>query len=138
MESTTNFKVQKPQKNPKARLGPSEKLCTYFKEGKCHRADCKFAHDMARITCRFWEKAECFKGPTCPFLHGYMDCQPVWSQSESVELVPEFSDNDFPELNKAKQEERNIRNGKGSDKKRNRKSPLRRSQPIDIKRNRPK
>ncbi|KAH8867437.1 Ccr4 not transcription complex [Schistosoma japonicum] len=32
---------------------------------------CEFAHDLTKVTCKFWEMGECFKGSTCPFLHGY-------------------------------------------------------------------
>ena len=53
--------------------GPNMKPCSFFMEGNCRRSDCKFAHDMAKITCRFWEEGACFKGPTCPFLHGYQE-----------------------------------------------------------------
>lgn len=47
------------------------KPCSFFLEGNCRRSDCKFAHDISNITCRFWEEGGCFKGPLCPFLHGY-------------------------------------------------------------------
>lgn len=48
-----------------------KKPCSYFLEGNCWRQECKYAHDVCTITCRFWEEMECFKGDTCPFLHGY-------------------------------------------------------------------
>lgn len=48
-----------------------DKPCSYFLEGSCRRANCRFAHDLSLITCRFWEAGACFKGDLCPFLHGY-------------------------------------------------------------------
>ncbi|XP_022661766.1 uncharacterized protein LOC111250616 [Varroa destructor] len=47
------------------------KPCTFYMEGNCRRTDCKFSHELAAITCRFWEEDSCFKGLACPFLHGY-------------------------------------------------------------------
>lgn len=48
-----------------------KKPCSFYLEGNCWRQECKYAHDICTITCRFWEDGECFKGDTCPFLHGY-------------------------------------------------------------------
>lgn len=36
--------------------------CSFFVEGECLRPDCKFSHDLAAITCRFWIESSCFKG----------------------------------------------------------------------------
>ncbi|KAK3595848.1 hypothetical protein CHS0354_014672 [Potamilus streckersoni] len=79
------------------------KPCSYFLEGICRRSDCKFAHDIANITCRFWEDGECFKGPLCPFLHGYpSDSDPVSEEGdlEKFELCLE----EFPEIQKSHSE----------------------------------
>lgn len=66
------YKVQLPRKHRPGRwLPPSRRPCTFFMEGSCRRSDCKFSHDLASITCRFWEEGSCLKGITCPFLHGY-------------------------------------------------------------------
>ncbi|KAK7075839.1 hypothetical protein SK128_009487 [Halocaridina rubra] len=66
------YKVQLPRKHRPGRwLPPSRRPCTFFMEGSCRRNDCKFSHDLASITCRFWEEGSCLKGITCPFLHGY-------------------------------------------------------------------
>ncbi|XP_068244293.1 uncharacterized protein [Palaemon carinicauda] len=66
------YKVQLPRKPKPGRwLPPSRRPCTFFMEGSCRRSDCKFSHDLASITCRFWEEGSCLKGITCPFLHGY-------------------------------------------------------------------
>lgn len=66
------YKVQLPRKpRPGRWLPPSRRPCTFFMEGSCRRSDCKFSHDLASITCRFWEEGSCLKGITCPFLHGY-------------------------------------------------------------------
>ncbi|XP_050737588.1 uncharacterized protein LOC127009028 isoform X1 [Eriocheir sinensis] len=66
------YKVQLPRKSRPGRwLPPSRRPCTFFMEGSCRRSDCKFSHDLASITCRFWEEGSCLKGITCPFLHGY-------------------------------------------------------------------
>ncbi|XP_067129431.1 uncharacterized protein PF3D7_1120600-like [Centruroides vittatus] len=48
-----------------------KKPCSFYLEGSCRRSDCKYSHDLSKITCRFWEEGSCFKGITCPFLHGY-------------------------------------------------------------------
>jgi len=78
------------------------KPCSFYLEGNCRRADCKFSHDISNITCRFWEEGDCFKGPLCPFLHGY----PRVTSPTSAVPVP-GSDNkerfrlkteEFPEL----------------------------------------
>lgn len=66
------YKVQLPRKpRPGRWIPPSRRPCTFFMEGSCRRSDCKFSHDLASITCRFWEEGSCLKGITCPFLHGY-------------------------------------------------------------------
>lgn len=33
------------------------------------RADCRFAHDLHNITCKYWLEGECLKGESCEFLH---------------------------------------------------------------------
>jgi len=33
------------------------------------RADCRFAHDLKQITCKYWIDGECLKGENCEFLH---------------------------------------------------------------------
>ncbi|CAG0885958.1 unnamed protein product [Cyprideis torosa] len=38
---------------------PSKRACSFFLEGSCRRADCKFSHDPSSIVCE-----------TCPFRHG--------------------------------------------------------------------
>ncbi|CAL4092723.1 unnamed protein product [Meganyctiphanes norvegica] len=66
------YKVQLPRKSrPGKWIPPSRRPCSFFMEGNCRRTDCKFSHDLASITCRFWEEGSCLKGITCPFLHGY-------------------------------------------------------------------
>ncbi|XP_052773957.1 uncharacterized protein LOC128212511 isoform X2 [Mya arenaria] len=90
------------QKKPSS---SQRKPCSFYLEGNCRRADCKFAHDISNITCRFWEEGGCFKGPLCPFLHGYpRQGSPV----DDVHLTPIMADDDresfdlnsdeFPEL----------------------------------------
>ncbi|KAL4232337.1 hypothetical protein ACF0H5_009908 [Mactra antiquata] len=78
------------------------KPCSFYLEGNCRRSDCKFAHDISNITCRFWEEGGCFKGPLCPFLHGYPKV------TSSVEVTPspieldkekfDLNTEEFPEL----------------------------------------
>nr|XP_053650416.1 uncharacterized protein LOC128700948 isoform X2 [Cherax quadricarinatus] len=66
------YKVQVPRKGRAGRwLPPWRRPCTFFMEGSCRRSDCRFSHDLASITCRFWQEGACLKGITCPFLHGY-------------------------------------------------------------------
>ncbi|KAF5400102.1 hypothetical protein PHET_06745 [Paragonimus heterotremus] len=47
------------------------RACSFYLRGHCKKEDCEFAHDLTKVTCKFWEMGECFKGSTCPFLHGY-------------------------------------------------------------------
>uniref|UniRef100_A0A5K3FZT2 C3H1-type domain-containing protein n=1 Tax=Mesocestoides corti TaxID=53468 RepID=A0A5K3FZT2_MESCO len=47
------------------------RACSFYLRGHCKKEDCEFAHDLTKVTCKFWEVGECFKGMTCPFLHGY-------------------------------------------------------------------
>ncbi|XP_074640226.1 uncharacterized protein LOC141898283 [Tubulanus polymorphus] len=61
--------VHKPRKRVKGSI--INKPCSFFMEGNCRRKGCRFSHDLSTITCRFWERGECFKDFTCPFLHGY-------------------------------------------------------------------
>lgn len=48
------------------------KPCTFFLEGNCRKADCKFSHDINNITCKYWMEGFCFKGDQCPFLHDFV------------------------------------------------------------------
>ncbi|KFM82046.1 hypothetical protein X975_03627, partial [Stegodyphus mimosarum] len=61
------------RKRMKQKHPPWKRPCSFFMEGNCHRSDCKFSHDLSSITCRFWQENACFKGITCPFLHGYIN-----------------------------------------------------------------
>ncbi|XP_013408249.1 uncharacterized protein LOC106172177 [Lingula anatina] len=92
--SGKHFEVQKPRKD---KSGPRKKPCSFFLEGHCRRADCKFSHDLTQITCRFWEEGCCFKGLTCPFLHGY---QRESSSYDSGLEKFQLNEEDFPELHK--------------------------------------
>ncbi|KAI1303073.1 Uncharacterized protein HDE_02464 [Halotydeus destructor] len=82
--SSCGFQLQKP--------------CSFFLEGNCRRSDCKFSHDLRRITCKFWEEGSCFKGESCPFLHGY-DLE--FGFGDVSKKKPSFtinSEQDFPSL----------------------------------------
>ncbi|XP_014674448.1 PREDICTED: zinc finger CCCH domain-containing protein 7-like [Priapulus caudatus] len=71
-KSSKPFHVQVPRKlGVRAAKEMCKRPCSFFLEGHCRRADCKFSHNISGITCRFWEEGSCFKGITCPFLHGY-------------------------------------------------------------------
>ncbi|GAB1603926.1 uncharacterized protein LOC115218806 [Argonauta hians] len=61
-----------------------KKPCSFFLEGNCRRSECKFSHDISTITCRFWEDGECFKGDTCPFLHGYYATVPTTASAPAT------------------------------------------------------
>ncbi|XP_060565466.1 uncharacterized protein LOC132724601 [Ruditapes philippinarum] len=78
------------------------KPCSFYLEGNCRRSDCKFAHDISNITCRFWEEGGCFKGPLCPFLHGYPRLgSPTKENDSPVEVDKEkfdLNNEEFPEL----------------------------------------
>ncbi|CAH8632276.1 unnamed protein product [Dicrocoelium dendriticum] len=56
---------------PKPVLAKWRRACSFYLRGYCKKEDCEFAHDLTKVTCKFWEMGECFKGSTCPFLHGY-------------------------------------------------------------------
>ncbi|CAL8108908.1 unnamed protein product [Calicophoron daubneyi] len=57
--------------NGKPVIAKWRRACSFYLRGHCKKEDCEFAHDLTKVTCKFWELGECFKGPTCPFLHGY-------------------------------------------------------------------
>ena len=60
----------------------SRKPCVYMlNEGRCMRADCRFAHDLKTITCKYWLDGECLKGENCEFLHDHMPEEHTASQS---------------------------------------------------------
>ncbi|XP_052225371.1 uncharacterized protein LOC127840949 isoform X1 [Dreissena polymorpha] len=80
------------------------KPCSFYLEGNCRRADCKFAHDISNITCRFWEEGLCFKGPLCPFLHGYARessplCDDLVTSERDLDRANfDLNNDEFPEL----------------------------------------
>lgn len=48
-----------------------KKVCRYFLEGGCYRADCKFSHEMSKEICTYWKKGICAKGDgQCDYYHG--------------------------------------------------------------------
>ncbi|CAH1782956.1 unnamed protein product [Owenia fusiformis] len=102
------FQVQTPKRKGE-RPGNPRKPCSFFLEGQCRRTDCKFTHDLSTITCRFWEEGECFKGITCPFLHGYHGGNNCYDKSE--EFL--FEHDDFPELGSKGEKPAASRAGKG-------------------------
>ncbi|XP_013788928.1 uncharacterized protein LOC106472807 isoform X2 [Limulus polyphemus] len=98
------FGVQIPRrKKPKSRVLSQKRPCTFYLEGNCLRKDCRFSHDLSQITCRFWEESSCFKGVTCPFLHGYPS--PAEHNFERENSTKRSflleSENDFPSLSKS-------------------------------------
>lgn len=81
--------------------GSKKKPCSFFMEGVCRRTDCKFAHDVSNITCRFWAEGECFKAEMCPFLHGYFPkIKDEASARNPRSSKFEFQAEDFPDLKK--------------------------------------
>ena len=49
------------------------KPCVYMlNEGRCMRSDCRFAHDLQNIMCKYWLEGECLKGESCEFLHDFI------------------------------------------------------------------
>ncbi|CAE6457694.1 unnamed protein product [Rhizoctonia solani] len=47
----------------------ANRVCRYYLEGECRRADCRFSHDIERALCRYWLRNQCVKGDQCEFLH---------------------------------------------------------------------
>lgn len=97
------FDVQVPKKNKARHRSQHKRPCSFYLEGNCRRSDCKFSHDLASITCRFWEEGSCFKGITCPFLHGYQSDPDKENACEKQDFHLELeSETQFPALVKAK------------------------------------
>ncbi|XP_053406811.1 uncharacterized protein LOC123545966 [Mercenaria mercenaria] len=93
-----NIRAMWAGKNPSS---AQRKPCSFYLEGNCRRSDCKFAHDISNITCRFWEEGGCFKGPLCPFLHGYPRLASPTQDNSPVEVDKEkfdLNNEEFPEL----------------------------------------
>lgn len=87
--------------------------CAFYMEGHCSRPNCKYSHHLSSITCRFWQDGSCFKGPTCPFLHGYAEEQKSDRHHSSNKREPEHnysldSEADFPSLSASKNEVRSL------------------------------
>ena len=61
----------------------SRKPCVYMlNEGRCMRADCRFAHDLKTITCKYWQDGDCLKGDNCEFLHGVVESKSLGKSSK--------------------------------------------------------
>ncbi|CAL1293787.1 unnamed protein product [Larinioides sclopetarius] len=133
VEMTGYNDAPNPYKKSKQKLAPKKKPCCFFLQGTCTRSDCRYSHDLSTITCRFWSEGSCFKGPTCPFLHGYLpenDERPLqddaYLRSHSPDLSYSLeSEADFPSLSSSKSEEPRVKSEainipfvKGSKKKR--------------------
>ncbi|XP_055930397.1 uncharacterized protein LOC129960782 isoform X2 [Argiope bruennichi] len=99
-------------KNVKQKLIPRKRPCCFFLQGTCTRSDCRFSHDLSTTTCRFWRDGSCFKGETCPFLHGYVKENDTGCFRDNTGLrarCPELSfslesETDFPSLSSVKTE----------------------------------
>lgn len=102
MKQGRPFDIQVPKRSHvKAKIKLYRRPCTFFMDGSCRRTDCKFSHDLASITCRFWEEGSCFKGITCPFLHGYpRKPSPLHKTNKPRDFHLE-SESDFPSLSKS-------------------------------------
>ncbi|OCB89973.1 hypothetical protein A7U60_g2828 [Sanghuangporus baumii] len=85
----------------------NNRVCRYFLQGECLRADCRFSHDLDRALCRFWLRGTCAKGETCEFLHrlpnevDVQGLQSVMSQTTLSENKSSLGDpalDEFPTL----------------------------------------
>ncbi|GBL77144.1 hypothetical protein AVEN_12776-1 [Araneus ventricosus] len=133
VEMTGCNEAPNPYKKMKQKPAPRKRPCCFFLQGTCTRSDCKYSHDLSTITCRFWSDGSCFKGSTCPFLHGYsnenderhfQDNASLRSPSPDLSYSLE-SEADFPSLSSTKSEEPRVKSEainvtyvKGSKKKR--------------------
>jgi hypothetical protein len=71
-DSLSGGRMQIPRYTKSTRDQQFRKPCVYMlNDGQCLRADCRFAHDLHNITCKYWLEGECLKGDACEFLHGY-------------------------------------------------------------------
>jgi len=87
-----------------------KKPCSFFLEGNCRRADCRYSHDLSTITCKFWREGFCFKGESCPFRHGAEECQDENMNASATRIEKKIekdgskqsfiidSESDFPSL----------------------------------------
>ncbi|GAA99321.1 uncharacterized protein L969DRAFT_93783 [Mixia osmundae IAM 14324] len=48
--------------------GASNRVCRFYLQGSCLRADCRFSHDFSKAVCRFWLRGHCLK-QNCDFMH---------------------------------------------------------------------
>uniref|UniRef100_T1IIT0 C3H1-type domain-containing protein n=1 Tax=Strigamia maritima TaxID=126957 RepID=T1IIT0_STRMM len=95
------FDAHIPKNRAKQKSGNLKRPCSFYMEGNCRRTDCKFSHDLASITCRFWLEGSCFKGVTCPFLHGFQKDKE--DNEEKADFTLELqSEAHFPALSKPK------------------------------------
>lgn len=102
-KTSQSFRIQAPHKRAKYKYPPQKRPCSFYLEGNCRRSDCRFSHDLSTITCRFWEENTCFKGETCPFLHGY-NCDMGFSERNNTPDCKYTleSEADFPSLSASK------------------------------------
>ncbi|KZP01884.1 hypothetical protein CALVIDRAFT_570986 [Calocera viscosa TUFC12733] len=64
--------------------GVPNRVCRYFLQGECRRADCRFSHDIERALCRFWLRGQCAKGEQCEFVH---EIPAGWDQQQVQAVI---------------------------------------------------
>ncbi|CDZ97380.1 Polyadenylation factor I complex, subunit, Yth1 (CPSF subunit) [Phaffia rhodozyma] len=63
------------------------RVCRYYLNGECRRADCRFSHDIERALCRFWLRGQCAKGDQCEFIHNLPSTFDATALSQAVSNI---------------------------------------------------
>lgn len=70
LEEELMTKFFDPRGPSKPGKGHKLAVCPYKLD--CRHQHCRKAHMTTEITCYFWERGNCFKKTSCPYLHGYV------------------------------------------------------------------
>eukprot|EP00041_Stephanoeca_diplocostata_P010562 m.168340 g.168340 ORF g.168340 m.168340 type:complete len:622 (-) comp18202_c0_seq1:207-2072(-) len=62
--------------------------CKYFMQSQCFRSDCRYAHDVSEIPCKFYLNGWCQNGSDCLFLH---DDSNTWVVTQAIQMIKDGS-----------------------------------------------